>query len=80
MKFEEVVKMAEKAGKMAENRVYMEIYGGKKKELEETLSAINEDNNLQEFVDENKINSVQKEIALYEKYFMNAEANYNNMK
>ncbi len=80
MKFEEVVKMAEKAGKMAENRVYMEIYGGKKKDLEETLSSINEDNNLQEFIDEGKIQAVQKEIALYEKYYMNAEANYNNMK
>ena len=80
MKFEEVVKMAEKAGKMAENRVYMEIYGGKKKELEETLGSINEDNNLQEFIDEGKIHAVQKEIALYEKYYMNAEANYNNMK
>ena len=80
MKFEEVVKMAEKAGKMAENRVYMEIYGSKKKELEETLGSINEDNNLQEFIDEGKIQAVQKEIALYEKYYMNAEANYNNMK
>lgn len=80
MKFEEVVKMAEKAGKMAENRVYMEIYGNKKKELEETLGSINEDNNLQEFIDEGKIQAVQKEIALYEKYYMNAEANYNNMK
>ena len=80
MKFEEVVKMAEKAGKMAENRVYMEIYGKKKAELEETLNSINEDNNLQEFVDEGKVAAVQKEIALYEKYYMNAEANYNNMK
>ena len=80
MKFEEVVKMAEKAGKMAENRVYMEIYGKKKQELEETLNTINEDSNLAEFIDENKKAAVQKEIALYEKYYMNAEANYNNMK
>ena len=56
------------------------IYGSKKKELEETLGSINEDNNLQEFIDEGKIQAVQKEIALYEKYYMNAEANYNNMK
>ena len=80
MKFEEVVKKAEKLGEMAKNKVMMEIYGSKKKELEETLNTINEDTNLTEFIDEGKIAAVQKEIALYEKYFMNAEANYNNMK
>jgi len=79
MKFEEVVKKAEKLGEMAKNKVMMEIYGSKKKELEETLNTINEDTNLTEFIDEGKIAAVQKEIALYEKYFMNAEANYNNM-
>lgn len=80
MKFEEVVKKAEKLGEMAKNKVMMEIYGSKKKELEETLNTINEDTNLTEFIDEGKIAAVQKEIALYEKYLMNAEANYNNMK
>jgi len=80
MKFEEVVKKAEKLGEMAKNRVYMEIYGKKKRELEETLSTINEDSNLAEFIDERKKAEVQKEIALYEKYYMNAEANYNNNK
>ena len=80
MKFEEVVKKAEKLGEMAKNKVYMEIYGKKKQELEETLNTINEDTNLTEFIDEGKIAAVQKEIALYEKYYMNAEANYNNVK
>jgi hypothetical protein len=80
IKFEEVVKKAEKLGEMAKNRVYMEIYGKKKAELEETLNTINEDTNLTEFIDEGKIAAVQKEIALYEKYYMNAEANYNNVK
>lgn len=80
MKFEEVVKTAEKLGEMAKNRVMMEIYGKKKKELEETLNTINEDSNLAEFIDENKKAGVQKEIALYEKYYMNAEANYNTSK
>jgi len=80
MKFEEVVKKAEKLGEMAKNKVMMEVYGKKKKELEETLGSINEDANLQEFVDEGKVAQVQKEIALYEKYYMNAEANYNNNK
>jgi len=80
MKFEEVVKKAEKLGEMAKNRVYMEIYGKKKRELEETLNTINEDSNLAEFIDERKKAEVQKEIALYEKYYMNAEANYNTNK
>ena len=80
MKFEEVVKKAEKLGEMAKNRVYMEIYGKKKRELEETLGTINEDSNLAEFIDEGKKAAVQKEIALYEKYYMNAEANYNTGK
>ena len=80
MKFEEVVKKAEKLGEMAKNRVMMEMYGKKKQELEETLGSINEDTNLQEFVDEGKVAQVQKEIALYEKYYLNAEANYNNNK
>ena len=80
MKFEEVVKKAEKLGEMAKNKVMMEVYGKKKQELEETLNTINEDSNLAEFIDENKKAAVQKEIALYEKYYLNAEANYNNNK
>ena len=80
LKFEEVVKKAEKLGEMAKNKVMMEIYGKKKRELEETLNTINEDSNLAEFIDENKKAAVQKEIALYEKYYMNAEANYNTSK
>lgn len=80
MKFEEVVKMTEKAGEMAKNRVMMEMYGKKMSELKETLNTINEDSNLAEFIDERKTAALQKEIALYEKYYMNAEANYNNNK
>ena len=80
MKFEEVVKKVEKLGEMAKNKVAMEVYGAKKRELEETLGRINEDANLAEFIDEGKKNAVVKEIALYEKYCMNAEANYNNNK
>ena len=51
-----------------------------KKQMEETLNSINEDTNLQEFIDENKKAELQKEIALYEKYYAQAEANYNNNK
>tara|TARA_Y100000385_G_C13087190_1_gene636942 strand:+ start:1429 stop:2361 length:933 start_codon:yes stop_codon:yes gene_type:complete len=80
MKFEEVVKMTEKAGEMAKNRVMMEMYGRKMNELKETLNTINEDSNLAEFIDDRKTAALQKEIALYEKYHLNAEANYNNNK
>tara|TARA_Y100001972_G_scaffold114394_1_gene149989 strand:- start:747 stop:1802 length:1056 start_codon:yes stop_codon:yes gene_type:complete len=75
--YEKVVKKAEKLGEMAKNRVQMEIYGKKKRELEETLGTINEDSNLSEFIDESKKKELQKEIALYEKAYMTAEANYN---
>jgi len=75
--YEKVVKKAEKLGEMAKNRVQMEIYGKKKRELEETLGTINEDSNLSEFIDESKKRELQKEIALYEKAYMTAEANYN---
>jgi len=80
MKYTEVVKTAEKLGEMAKNRVQMEIYGKKKRELEETLGTINEDSNLSEFIDEGKKKELKSEIALYEKAYMTAEANYNTSK
>ena len=80
MKYQEVVKKAEKLGEMAKNKVMMEVYGKKKRELEETLGTINEDSNLSEFIDEAKKKELQNEIALFEKAYMTAEANYNNNK
>jgi len=80
MKYAEVVKKAEKLGEMAKNKVMMEVYGKKKRELEETLGTINEDSNLSEFIDEGKKKELQSEITLYEKAYMNAEANYNTSK
>ena len=80
MKYAEVVKKAEKLGEQAKCRVQMEVYGKKKRELEETLGTINEDSNLSEFIDEAKKKELQKEIALYEKAYMTAEANYNTNK
>ena len=77
LSYNEVVKKAEKLGEMAKNKVMMEVYGKKKKELEETLGTINEDSNLSEFIDEGKKKELQSEIALYEKAYMTAEANYN---
>ena len=77
MKYSEVVKKAEKLGEMAKNKVMMEVYGKKKRELEETLGTINEDSNLSEFIDEGKKKELKNEIALYEKAYMTAEADYN---
>ena len=80
MKYSEVVKKAEKLGEMAKNKVMMEVYGKKKRELEETLGTINEDSNLSEFIDEGKKKELKQEITLYEKAYMNAEADYNTSK
>ena len=80
MKYSEVVKKAEKLGEMAKNKVMMEVYGKKKRELEETLGTINEDSNLSEFIDEGKKKELQSEINLYEKAYMTAEADYNTSK
>ena len=79
-KFQDVVKEVEKVGEIAKAKVAMEMYGGMKRKMEETLNSINEDTNLQEFIDEGKKAELQKEIALYEKYYTQAEANYNNNK
>jgi len=78
--FQEIVNEVEKLGEMAKNRIAMEVYGKKVNELKTTMSSINEDSNLAEFIDERKTAELQKEIALYEKYYMNAEANYNTSK
>ena len=80
MSYNEVVKKAEKLGEMAKNKVMMEVYGKKKRDLEETLGTINEDSNLSEFIDEGKKKELQSEIALYEKAYMTAEADYNTNK
>ena len=80
MQYSEVVKKAEKLGEMAKNKVMMEVYGKKKRELEETLGTINEDSNLSEFIDEGKKKELQSEINLYEKAYMTAEADYNTNK
>ncbi len=75
---ENFIKEVEKIGEMAKMRVAKEAYGGKINELKKTLETINEDANLAEFIDERKTAALQKEIALYEKYYTQAEANYNN--
>ena len=62
------IKEVEKLSKRAANEVAVKAYEGKINALQETLNTINEDENLAEFIDENKTKAVQAEIALYEKY------------
>ena len=62
------IKEVEKLSKRAANEVAVKAYEGKMNSLKETLSTINEDENLAEFIDEGKTAAVQAEIALYEKY------------
>ena len=76
----ETMPAVENYRKVKELTAEYKVENAKLRELEETLSTINEDSNLAEFIDESKKAAVQKEIALYEKYYMNAEANYNNNK
>jgi len=68
MKPENFIKEVEKLSKRAANEVAVKAYEGKMNSLKETLSTINEDENLAEFIDEAKTAAVQAEIALYEKY------------
>jgi len=68
MKPENFIKEVEKLSKRAANEVAVKAYEGKMNSLKETLSTINEDENLAEFIDEAKTAAVQNEIALYEKY------------
>jgi len=65
---ENFIKEVEKLSKRAANEVAVKAYEGKMNSLKETLSTINEDENLAEFIDENKTKAVQAEIDLYEKY------------
>ncbi len=58
----------EKLSERAANEVAKKAYQGKIDSLQETLNTINEDENLAEFIDENKTKAVQAEIDLYEKY------------
>jgi len=68
MKPETFIKEVEKLSKRAANEVAVKAYESKMNSLKETLSTINEDENLAEFIDEAKTAAVQAEIALYEKY------------
>ena len=79
MKIAEVLKEAERLGEMAKKKVAMEVY---KKAMSERKKAcsINEDESLSEFINQEAIKEVKKEIAELEKKYMAAEADYNTMK
>ena len=76
----EVVKEVEKVAEMAANKVRMEMYRKQMEGLKETLSSINEDENLSEYIDEAKTKALQDEIKVYEGYFTTAEEAYNYSK
>ena len=53
---------------MAANKVRMEMYKRQMEALKETLTSINEDENLSEYIDETKTKALQDEIKVYEEY------------
>ena len=79
MKMPEVLKEAERLGEMAKKKVAMEVY---KKAMQERKKAmmVSEDDSLSEFINQEAIKEVKKEISELEKKYMAAEADYNNMK
>ena len=79
MKMSEVLKEAERLGEMAKKKVAMEVY---KKAMQERKKAmmVSEDESLSEFINQEAIREVKKEISELEKKYMAAEADYNNMK
>ena len=79
MKMPEVLKEAERLGEIAKKKVAMEVY---KKAMQERKKAmmVSEDESLSEFINQEAIREVKKEISELEKKYMAAEADYNNMK
>lgn len=76
----DVVKEVEKVAEMASNMVKMKEYKKQMNKLQETLTSINEDENLSEYIDEAKTKALQDEIKVYEQYFTKAEEAYNYSK
>ena len=79
MKYNEVLKEAERLGEMAKKKVEAQIY---ERAIEERKKAmmVSEDESLSEFINQEAIKEVQKEISELEKKKMAAEADYNTMK
>lgn len=69
----DIVNEVEKVAEMAANKVRMEMYKRQMEALKETLTSINEDENLSEYIDEVKTKALQDEIKVYEGYYGKAE-------
>ena len=72
MKMPEVLKEAERLGEMAKKKVAMEVY---KKAMQERKKAmmVSEDESLSEFINQEAIKEVKKEISELEKKYIEIE-------
>ena len=78
MKYNEVLKEASRLGEMAKKKIEAKIY---ERAIEERKNAcsLTEDESIAEFVNQEAVKDIQKEIALLEKKLMEATADKNNM-
>jgi len=78
MKYNEVLKEANRLGEMAKKKIEAKIY---ERAIEERKNAcsLTEDESIAEFVNQEAVKDIQKEIALLEKKLMEATADKNNM-
>lgn len=78
MKYNEVLKEANRLGEMAKKKIEAKIY---ERAIEERKNAcsLTEDESIAEFVNQEAVKNIQKEIALLEKKLMEATADKNNM-
>lgn len=79
MPYNEVLKEANRLGEMAKKKIETQIY---ERAIEERKKAmmVSEDESLAEFINQEAIKEVKKEISELEKKKMAAEADYNTMK
>jgi hypothetical protein len=78
MKMADVLKEADRCGTLAKKKVEAKVYEKAIHERQRAMS-INEDESLTEFINQEAIREVQKEISELEKKLMEANADINNM-
>ena len=78
MKMADVLKEADRCGTLAKKKVEAKVYEKAIHERQRAMS-INEDESLTEFINQEAIREVQKEISELEKKLMEATADINNM-
>ena len=78
MKMAEVLKEAERCGELAKRKVESKVYERAIEERKRAMS-INEDESLTEFINQEAIKEVEKEIKELEKKLMESTADINNM-